>query len=147
MRKEPIDRFMEKVRLDESGCGLWTSVTTWANYGRFKVNGRFVQAHRWAYEYFKGPIPPGLQLDHLCRNRNCVNPAHLEPVTNRENLLRGDTLSARNTAKTHCPQGHPYAGDNLYIDPFGKRQCRTCVAYRNRLYYAHRKTQKTAQTQ
>lgn len=146
MNKEPIERFMEKVCIGETGCGFWTAGTNEKGYGQFRVNGRTVKAHRWAYEYFIGPIPDGLQLDHLCRNRSCVNPAHLEPVTSRENILRGDTLAASQIKRTHCPQGHPYVGENLYTESDGRRRCRTCKAYRLRRYRARQKTNKTNQS-
>jgi hypothetical protein len=95
-------------------------------YGRVYRDGRTVSSHRASYELVRGPVPAGLQLDHLCRNPPCVNPAHLEPVTSRENTMRGDTIPARNAAKTHCQRGHPYEGDNLYVTPQGGRQCREC---------------------
>ena len=87
-------------------------------------------AHRVSYEMAKGKIPDGLQLDHLCRMTLCVNPSHLEPVTPKENIRRGETAEvARLTqlSKTHCPQGHPYSGENLYLKPNGRRECRQCV--------------------
>ena len=100
----------------------------------FKVGhgANTMPAHRYAYEELVGPIPEGLQLDHLCRNRSCVNPDHLEPVTCRENLRRGETLNAANLAKTHCPAGHPYAGENLSITAKGFRECIECGRTRSR---------------
>jgi hypothetical protein len=135
-----MDRFIEKTEITESGCIVWTGGTNGVGYGSFYVgkvypgeHGRGY-AHRWSYETFVGPIPDGLHLDHLCRNRSCVNPDHLEPVTIRENLLRGVGPSAKHAKKTHCPQGHPYAGDNLYVHPTkGMRFCRTCGRERARL--------------
>ena len=126
-----LDRFAEKIALADSGCIEWIASTDGTGYGKFMAepghNGRMTQAHRWSYEYHVGPIPDGLQLDHLCRNRACVNPDHLEPVSQRENLLRGVGATAMNARKTHCPEGHRYAGPNLYVNPTtGSRLCRTC---------------------
>jgi hypothetical protein len=129
-----VERFWPKVDKTSSpdGCWLWTAALSQAGYGAFgaeRVNGRnrFVHAHRFAYELLVGPIPEGLQLDHLCRNRACCNPAHLEPVTLRENLMRGNTVAARNSIKTHCKHGHPFDLENTRIDPrTGNRACWTC---------------------
>ena len=122
-----MTRFWLKVEKTE-GCWLWTAYRRPDGYGQFRVGSRMVKAHRFAYELLVGPIPDGRETDHLCRVRHCVNPAHLEPVTHRENTLRGDTPAARNAAKTHCPQGHPLAEGNLV--PFdlrrGRRRCLTC---------------------
>jgi hypothetical protein len=123
-----VDRFAEKVALTESGCFEWIASLNNTGYGTFAIGGgRSTVAHRWSYEYHVGPIPDGLHLDHLCRNRRCVNPDHLEPVTISENLLRGIGVGQSNTTKTHCPAGHSYTEDNTYYAPSRlNRMCRTC---------------------
>lgn len=136
-----LDRFAEKVALTDSGCIEWIGGLNGVGYGQF-YRGKThhgdtgkTYAHRWSYEYHVGPIPDGLHLDHLCRNRACVNPEHLEPVTVRENLLRGEGLSAMHAKKTRCPVGHPYAGENLYVHPTnGQRYCRACGRERSLRY-------------
>lgn len=121
-------RFLRQV-LKTDSCWTWTGPKNNDGYGSLWVTKRnkYLKAHRYSYEYFKGPIPEGLTLDHLCRNRGCVNPDHLEPATDRENILRGTAPSAINARKTHCKRGHPLSGDNLYINAgSGGRACRTC---------------------
>lgn len=123
-------RFRSKFTPDPlTGCWVWTACLGGGGYGKYwggATIGRVMVAHRFAYESLVGPVPDGLQLDHLCRNRACVNPAHLEPVTVRENLLRGVGPSAQAALATHCPDGHPYSGENLYLSPRGDRGCKTC---------------------
>jgi len=120
--------FWSKVSIGtEGGCWFWMG-TKAGGYGRFynPAQRRVVPAHRFAYENRIGPIPEGLTLDHLCRNRSCVNPKHLEPVTNKENVLRGEGPTAKNKRKTHCTRGHAYDEENTYIRPNGRRRCRAC---------------------
>lgn len=130
----PVDaetRFMSKIRFTD-GCWLWIGTITTAGYGHFKMNKRLYLAHRMIYEHLVGPIPDGLTLDHLCRVRHCVNPAHLEPVTYRENVLRGIGRSAENARKTSCPAGHEYTPENTYRWRNKSRECRACHRERER---------------
>lgn len=122
------ERFWSKVdRKTPQQCWPWLASKREFGYGQFRLGETMALAHRVAYELLIGQIPDGLELDHLCRNPSCVNPAHLEPVTHRENCLRGTGSSARNARKAHCPRGHYYGGDNLYIHPDGGRRCRNCT--------------------
>lgn len=126
-------RFWAKAdRREPDECWPWTG-TTAQGYGFVMHEGLRHYVHRWSYEHHVGPIPDGLTLDHLCRNRACVNPAHLEPVTIAENVMRGESPPARNARKTHCPQGHPYDATNTSVSKTtGWRQCRTCARERER---------------
>src|ERR1700755_3231525 len=109
-------RFWSKVSLGhENGCWVWVGAMDGGGYGRVYTKGR-PRAHKAAWVYLRGPVPDGLELDHLCRNRACVNPKHLEPVTHRENLLRGMAPAAINSRKTHCPKGHALGPGNLVAD-------------------------------
>lgn len=125
-----MDRIALWTRKDEgSGCWVWTGRTRGSRggeYGDLVIDGRRVAAHRAAYEAAVGPIPDGLVIDHLCRNRLCCNPEHLEPVTPRVNVLRGDTIVARNAAKTHCQRGHAFDEANTIRTPDNRRRCREC---------------------
>jgi hypothetical protein len=140
-----IERFWDKTRISKSGCWLWTAAAQ-KGYGVFHPDPPYpnrVYAHRWAYEQFVGPIPEGLQLDHLCRVTNCVNPDHLDPCDGRTNRLRGETRrpnnGAHNRVKTHCPQGHPYDEPNTGYDRDGSRYCRTCKRLKKRERDARRR--------
>ena len=114
--------------VDQDGCWIWQLARGGDGYG---WAGREL-AHVALFEQVVGPVPDGLQLDHLCRKRLCVNPAHLEPVTRRENILRGESPSAQNARKTHCHRGHPFDEANTgRWDPRG-RACRACHAEKER---------------
>lgn len=123
-----IERFEEKYTPEpNSGCWLWTGSLNPGGYAQMSINGRPRHVHRFSYEHFVGPIPAGLQIDHLCRNRSCVNPDHLEPVTQRENIMRGIAISAQNARKTHCKNGHEFTQDNTRTNKRGYRWCKKCA--------------------
>lgn len=128
-RPRPLEeRFWEKVHLAENGCHEWTGALTGPGYGQISVRrSKSALAHRVAWELFKGDIPEGLCIDHLCRNRKCVNVEHMELVTLGENNLRGESPPALNARKTHCPKGHEYADNNVIRDKRGYRRCRVCA--------------------
>lgn len=132
-RPTPPERFWAKVEKTET-CWLWTAGLV-DGYGRFRDNGLWL-AHRWAYIHLVGPIPEGLEPDHLCRVRNCVRPAHLELVTRRENWARGDAPSVANSLKTHCIHGHEFNAENTRIRGDGNRDCRTCAKARTKAWKA-----------
>jgi hypothetical protein len=123
-------RFWSKTAPPEpdTDCWLWTGRCRDDGYGRFSVDGLWKTAHRFAYEMLVGPVPEGLELDHLCRNRRCVNPSHLEAVTHQENMRRSPILGAK--PKTHCPHGHSYS--TAYIRKDGSRKCRECSTIKER---------------
>lgn len=135
-----------------TGCWIWLGAVTGNGYGSISLYPpkRTVKAHRYIYELHRGKIPAGLVLDHLCRNRRCVNPSHLEPVTQRENLLRGfwpSQAGEHNRSKRRCPKGHQYTADNLMrkIRRSGEieRRCREChriymVSYNKRRRYVEK---------
>lgn len=122
----PAERIKARVEIDGAGCWQWRRKRDREGYGHIKLHGRDLLAHRASYEAFVGVIPAGLTLDHLCRQTGCVNPAHLEPVTNRENILRGNGVTAQAARKTHCPAGHPYDDANTWRGRRGERHCKTC---------------------
>lgn len=119
-----LEQFLAKVDKSET-CWLWTGAKGRGGYGNLVWNGRHTNAHRVSYELHVGPIPDPCSIDHLCSVRHCVNPAHLEPVTVRENLRRGAGFPGVNARKTHCPRGHAYDAENTYVWN-GLRYCRTC---------------------
>jgi hypothetical protein len=126
-----ISRFAKKYTKTESGCWEWTAHIDSNGYGRFGLRSASRLAHRVSYLIHNGFIDAELFLDHLCRNRKCINPKHLEQVTNRENVARG-TAWDWFSSKTHCPQKHEYSAENTYIYSDGRRACRTCDKLKHR---------------
>jgi hypothetical protein len=142
---DDITRFWSKV--DKNGplwngtnCWVWVGACSDDGYGRFMLDGKTVLSHRFAYELVKSKIPGRLQLDHLCRNHACVNPDHLEIVTNKINILRGNSPNAINSRKTMCKRGHPFSVENTYIRPDnGQRNCLICRKLARLEYYLKNK--------
>lgn len=147
-----IDRIRARTVMESSGCWTWTGAQNGVGYGRiaWSEDGKMQYAltHRVMYEDAIGSIPDGTVLDHTCHgvdcptvnpegcpHRSCCNPAHLEPVSQRENLLRGATMTAARRATTHCPQGHEYNDENTIVSNRGQRECKTCRYEKNRAYY------------
>jgi HNH endonuclease len=127
-------------RPDLGPCWMWLAARGKDGYGKVKVNGKMRVAHRVAYEENKGPIPDGLDLDHLCRNRSCVNYNHTEPVTAWENTLRGENFVAANSRKALCLRGHELTPENCFPSHLarGERQCKACDRLKYRLRIAIR---------
>ena len=122
-----MERFWDVVWPEPmSGCWLWAGNVDDQQYGRTPHNGRSRRAHRISYETHKGPIPPGLVIDHLCRNPSCVNPDHLEAVTNYVNVMRGRNHVVAYKQRTHCSHGHEYSPENTYFTADRARRCRKC---------------------
>lgn len=142
--RDPLERFLVKVNFTED-CWEWTATKNPKGYGRFRV-GKVRQAHRWLWEQVVAPIPEGLELDHLCKNRGCVNPDHLEPVTHQVNVARAKPNSValkamwaeRHAEQTRCSKGHEFTEENTawYRN---RRQCRTCNRDYRRQYNAARR--------
>jgi hypothetical protein len=127
---DELTRFVSKFQVGPTGCWLWTAGKFDSGYAAFWLRNKTRRGHIVAYEHCWGPVPAGLQLDHvICDTQHCVCPWHVVPTTPQINTQRRSDRRARNR---FCPQGHPLYGDNLYIDPRGNRQCRVCrkVAYR-----------------
>jgi hypothetical protein len=143
-RRSLLERFNEKwISEAKTSCWLWMGASNSRGYGSFWMNDKCVSAHRAAYILFGGVILKDLTIDHLCRNRMCVNPAHMEIVSGRENTLRGNGQSAIHARKTHCYRGHPLSGDNLYFNKHrNERVCKKCHSESAKLYYQRLKHRK-----
>jgi hypothetical protein len=139
-----LERFHAGYEIAESGCWEWRGYLNDHGYGQIGVDGVSVYAHRWSYEHFIGPIPAGKQIDHLCRNRKCCNPAHLEAVTPLVNNRRGESPWSVNARKTHCIRGHEFTQANTYVNKHGWRSCRQCMRISAAKAYARRKALRAA---
>ena len=139
-RPSPETRFWNQVdKTNEYGCWTWTGYVDPKGYARILVHGHNQYIHRFSYVLHKGPIPDGFTIDHLCRTRHCINPAHLEAVTIKVNNNRGFGAWAtrvRATTRTHCQRGHAFTQENSMILPDGIRRCRTCHRKRGRQWWA-----------
>lgn len=145
MREEDLEALLAERKFDRlvvaSGdCRLWAgAVDRRDGYGRFYVGGKTVGAHQFAYRRMYGDVPEGMVIDHVCRNRRCVNPDHLRTVTRVENVMIGSGVTAENARKELCTHGHPLSGENLYVKPNGERGCRQCRLEASRRYKARRR--------
>ena len=135
-----VEKLKSKVRVDINGCWIWIGCRNADGYGTVRVGSiqdgsrRMMLAHRWTYNIYSGEIPEGQELDHLCRQRNCVNPLHLQVITHKENMQRGNRYLYGSPRReiTHCPHGHLYNKINTWIAPNGWRRCKICRQDANR---------------
>ncbi len=137
-----IERFLSKINIStthfykNTACWEWIAWINKNGYCHITLKGKGILTHRFIYEYWYGELTPHLTIDHLCRVRHCVNPLHLEQVPYRVNILRGETLAAINSRKTHCKRGHEFTPENTYSYPNDARGCRICINLNARQRYA-----------
>jgi hypothetical protein len=139
----PLKKLWSRITIDENkGCWNWQGKPDTEGYGEVRISSQLYKAHVYYYQIFEGVIPEGLELDHLCRNRICVNPKHLEPVTHQVNVLRGKSPQSINALKTHCIHGHILSVENTYESSrnnFKYRQCKICTRERAKRYLLDKK--------
>jgi len=138
MQELPSRLLNRLMPIPESGCLVWMGHCNHEGYGQIYWNGTMDYVHRIVFESINGEIPPGAHLDHLCRVRCCANAHHLEAVTRKENILRGESPFAINARKSHCKRGHLFSDDNTYIKPDGCRECVFCRALRKKRFLEKR---------
>ncbi len=136
----PLQRFLRSVK-KKKGCWGWRGATTKFGYGQLTNGGKHEMAHRLSYKLFVGALAKGMTIDHLCGNTSCVNPKHLEQVTQRENTLRGNAVTAKNARKTRCQNGHEFNSSNTRMSVDGKRICKICRRSWDRLYQRKKRRQ------
>jgi hypothetical protein len=126
---------LRSVRNVKTGCIEWVAYLDRYGYGTLNYRGKVIRAHRASYEVTHGPILEGLVIDHLCDNRKCINPEHLKAVSNKDNVTRAAHINMQLYRDNRCIRGHEKTGENLYISPSGRRECRLCVTHRSLNYY------------
>ncbi len=131
IKVSPFCRFFSKVEFLENGCWQWVGAMDTDGYGMFSIRRHIVKAHRFIFALLRSELTN--DIDHLCRNRGCVNPWHMEDVTRRTNILRGVSHIADQVKRTHCPKGHPYDVFNTRLSRKGKRSCKECHRMQDRL--------------
>lgn len=128
-----IERLHKKIEVSSGGCWEWKACLTKAGYGQIRIDGKTLYTHRVTYQHYKGILVPRLELDHLCRNRKCCNPEHLEQVTRKINQHRGFSPAGIQARQTHCKRGHPFIPENMINRSNGRRICKICANTLRRL--------------
>ena len=136
-----LERVLHTKQVTSTGCWIPTQKPLASGYVLFTFDQKKIYAHRWMYQQMIGSIPGGMQIDHLCRNRPCINPEHLEVVDNFENMMRGNNFAAKQARQTHCKNGHEFTPENTGLSRDGERSCLTCRRKYAHDYHQNRKLQ------